>query len=139
MYKLGMDMCRILAERIKEYANDCIESGNEVTPRDIDDISREFIADLSEGIAVGSQGSQIDNKIYTNLKPLKEVYVWINEHCEKVVPIQETSDSYRIRFSIPKDIDCGMYTAKCELVFSNYENHMMQPMIFAVVPKEETI
>lgn len=135
MFKLGMDMCRILAERIKEYAYDCIDSGNEVTPTDIDDISREFIAELSEGIAVGTKGSQISNKIYTNeLKPLKEVYVWINEHCEKVVPIQETS-GYRIKFSIPKEIDYGMYTAKCEFVFSNYENHMMQPMIFAVVPR----
>lgn len=49
MFKLGMDMCRILAERIKEYANDCIDSGNEVTPGDIDDILQNFIEKIQKG------------------------------------------------------------------------------------------
>ena len=133
----GIDMCRELAERLKSFTQDCIDSGNEVTADDIEEISANFINRFKEGgVPEIAPGATIDNRISSDGN-LEEVYVWVKGYGEKAKGEQLPDDSFSALLTIADDIPLGLHTVHCELVYNDGKSSMMPPVMFTVVAETE--
>lgn len=133
----GIDMCRELAERLKSFTKDCIDSGNEVTVEDIEEISANFINSFKKGeVPEVAPGATIDNRVSSNGN-LKEVYVWVKGYGKKAKGVQLPDDSFSAMLTIADDIPLGLHTVHCELVYNDGKTNMMPPVMLSVVAETE--